>query len=128
MPLMVVQPPKDEAKFAEVGQELYAAVKQAGMAMEPQGFLLSWVGGTRVVVERDDAGAIVGIALVTIGQRWVQNDFTATVLFFAGSEALFDFVIQVASALGARSLYRETGQLTKDAKKSTFEITEYHLQ
>lgn len=128
MPFMVVQPPKDEEQFAEVGKELHAAVKKFGMDMEPQGFLLSWVNGTRAIVERNEAGEIVGIALVTIGQRWVQNDFSATVLFFQGSDALHDFVLQIASALGARSLYEQTNMLTRGQKKSTFEITEFHLQ
>lgn len=128
MPFAVLQPPKDEAQFAELGKEIYQAAKKLGLNMDAEGFLLAWVGGTRVFVERAADGQIVGLGLVALGKRWVQSDFTASALFFSGTDQLMDFILQICHALGATSLFKETGMLTRGQKQSTFEITEYHLQ
>lgn len=127
MPFLVLQPPTDEARLAELGRELVQAATALGAKLDTEPFLLSWLNGTRVIVERDAAGAIVGLGLVTVGKRWVQSDFTATVLFFNGSETLFGFVKQICSALGASSLFYETGMLSSNNELSTYEITKYHL-
>lgn len=130
MPYSVLQPPKDEAAFAALGKEIYEAGKAFGLNLDPEGFLFSWANGTRVLVERDAEGKIVGLVLMALGKRWIQSDFTATVLYYNGSEGLLEFTLQIAHALGATSLYRETGMLTRNhaQKLTTHEVTEHHLQ
>lgn len=127
MPFQVIQPPKDEERFAQAGKEIFAAAKARGLTLDPEGFLMAWVSGTRVVVERDAEGAIIGLGLVTVGKRWLQSDFTATVLFFEGSDELFGFLKQICAALGATALFYETGMLSSTNGLSTYEITKYHL-
>jgi hypothetical protein len=127
MPFHVIQPPNEEARLAEVGKEIVAASLKLGAKLEVEPFLISWLNGTRVVVERNTEKEIVGLALVAVGKRWVQNDFAATVLFFNGSDALFDFIKQICTALGASDLYVESGVLTESSEKSTYEIIRYHL-
>jgi hypothetical protein len=127
MPFLVVQPPTDETRLAELGREIIAAAAALGGKLDTEPFLLSWLNGTRVVVERDAAGAIVGMGLVSVGRRWVQSDFAATLLFFNGSETLFEFIKQICSALGSSALYAETAQLSESPEKSTFEVTRFNL-
>lgn len=119
MPFVVVSPSKDEQVFAKEGRELLEASKRLGFNFDPQGFLSAWVGGTRVAAEKDAEGQIVGMAVFAVGKRWVQNDFTATMLDFNGSEQLLDFVKQLCKVFGATTLFMETRQLTE----TTFEIT-----
>ena len=73
MSFVVVQPPKDETEFAELGKQLVEAGRALGMQLEAEGFLFSWIGGTRVLVEKTETGEIVSMALVTIGKRWTQT-------------------------------------------------------
>jgi hypothetical protein len=127
MPFQVVQPPNEEPRLAEVGKEIVAAARGLGANLEVESFLISWLGGTRVAVERDAAGVIIGLALVAIGKRWVQSDFGASLLFFNGTPALFEFVKQICSALGSSSIFVETAKLSETPEKSTFEITQFHL-
>lgn len=126
MPFFVLQPPKDEAQFAELGKEIYAAAKAFGMTMEAEGFLLAWVGGTRVIVERID-GKIASLALVTIGKRWTYSDFTATVLFYHGSDQMLEFIKQIAAALGASALFHEARELDSTPERTTYEVVKYYL-
>lgn len=108
MPFLAVQPPADESKLAEVGKELYDAAHTLGIQLEIQGFLMAWLNGTRVLIERDADGKIVSMALLACGQRWTHNDFKASLLAIAGNiEPMLEFVKQICSALGATSLFYE---------------------
>lgn len=110
MSLSVIQPPGDEAKFAEVGKELYAAAKALGMNIDVEGFLHAWVSGLRVVIERDDdTKEITGMVLLQGGLQWNQNRHTASVMEIRGRNVdnLVEFTKQVASAMGAQSLFIE---------------------
>lgn len=127
MPFAALQPPKDETAFATLGKEIVGAARGLGIKLDAEGFLLAWIGGTRVIVERDQLGTIVGLALVTIGKRWVQSDFTATVLEIVGSDQLLEFTKQICSAMGATSMFMESRKLSESPEKSTYEITQYHL-
>jgi len=127
MSFHVIQPPTEEARLAEVGKEIVAASLKFGAKLEIEAFLISWLNGTRVIAERNDQAEIVGLTLVSVGKRWVQSDFAATVLFFNGSQELFDFTKQICSALGSSALFMETGLLNQSAEKDTFEITKFHL-
>lgn len=127
MSFQVIQPPAEEARLAKVGKEIVAASLALGAKLEIEAFLISWLNGTRVVVERDIAGAIIGMGLVAVGKRWVQSDFAATVLFFKGTPELLGFVKQICTALGANALFMETDVLTETPEKNTYEITQFHL-
>ena len=125
----VLQPPKDESLFTELGKEIYLAAKGFGLELDIEGFLLAWVNGTRVVVERSGKeNTITGLILVTVGKRWVHNDFTATVLFHHGDQALLEFTKQICSALGATALYVDTGEIEASESFTKYEITKFHLQ
>lgn len=125
MSFSVVQPPKDEAAFAKVGQELVLAAKNLGLNLDTEGFLFSWTSGTRVVVQRDSADAIVSFALVTIGKRWVHSDFTASVLEIRGNrEPTLNFIKTISNALGATSLFIEEETLLEE----TPELRRYVVQ
>lgn len=109
MGFYVIQPPKEEAKLAEVGKEIVQACAKFGRKLDTQGFLFSWIGGTRVVVERDDSSnEITSIAMVATGKRWIADDTTASVLFIEGDRAaMIEFIKTVCNALGASSLFIE---------------------
>lgn len=130
MSFSVIQPPKDEEEFAKVGKELYAAATALGLNLDAEGFLFSWTSGTRVVVERDDSDAIVSFALVTIGQRWIAKDFTASVLALKGNrETTLAFIQTISNALGATSLFiEEEHPLEETPSYRRFAIREIILQ
>lgn len=130
MPFFVIQPPKDEQEYADTGKEIYEASKVLGMDLDPEGFLFSWTAGTRVAVERDGSGKIISMALVTVGRRWIRQDTTATVLEIRGNrEAMFEYVKQIASALGASSLFIEEEQVnTVNPKLKQYTVSEHILQ
>lgn len=108
MSFSVIQPPKDEEAFAKVGKELYEAADKLGLQLDAEGFLFSWTSGTRVIVQRDQADAIVSFALVTVGKRWVFRDFTASVLAIRGNrEPTIEFIKTVCNAMGATSIFIE---------------------
>lgn len=115
MTFSVVQPPKDENQFAEVGKELYEAGKALGINLDAEGFLYAWAQGTRVIVRRDATNTIVGFALVTVGQRWLHSDFTASVLAIRGErEPMVEFIKTICNALGATSIFIEDEGLVED--------------
>lgn len=129
MSFVVVQPPKDETEFAELGKRLVEAGRALGMQLEAEGFLFSWIGGTRVLVEKTEAGEIVSMALVTIGKRWTHNDTTATVLLMEGNrEQMLEFVKQIASALGATELFVQNPLPVQRLKHREYTVIGYELQ
>ena len=114
MGFSVVAPPGDEKKLAEAGQELLVAGAELGFNLEPEGFLYAWVGdgtrpGIRVLVDRNADGKIVGMLLMSCGQRWLHNDFTAHVLAVHGAnrDGLVEYARNIAAALGAVALFVE---------------------
>lgn len=128
MSFNVVQPPKDETEFAELGKQLVEAGRALGMQLEAEGFLFSWIGGTRVLVEKTETGEIVSMALVTIGKRWTHNDTTATVLLMEGNrEPMLEFVKQIASALGATELFVQNPLPVQRLKHREYTVIGYQL-
>ena len=110
MTFSVIAPPGDEQKLRDVGLEIVQAGKRLGFTMNPEGFLMAWVGESmRVLVDRDEKGEIVGILLLACGQRWLHNDFTASVLGVQGrdEEGLIDYAKNIAAAIGAKMFFRE---------------------
>lgn len=108
MTFSVVQPPKEEQKFAETGKELYDAATRLGMNLDVEGFLYAWANSTRVVVQRDKEGVIISMAMVSIGRRWVHADYTASLLAVKGNrEETIEFVKTISNALGATHLFIE---------------------
>lgn len=130
MTFSVVQPPKDEAKFAEVGKELFEASSRLGMTIEVEGFLHAWVAGTRVVVDRDDSGQITTLAMIAVGKRWVDNEHKATVLLWSGDrEKLIAFVRQIGGMMGLSSvLIEEPGSEEVAPGELQYRVTEYLLR
>lgn len=131
MSLSVIQPPADEAKFAEVGKELFAAGQKLGMSLEVEGFLRAWVSGMRVVIERDDnTKQIIGMVLLQGGMQWNKNRHTASVMEIRGQniDNLVEFSKQVASAMGAQSLFIEMeGWVPALVQRVIESLTEYKL-
>ena len=107
MPFRVVQPPTNQEEFAELGKRLYATAQTLGIPLDPEGFLYSWVNGTRVVIE-EVGDEIKGFAMLAAGKRWTHNDTTATALVFESSgdaDGLLEFLKQIAAALGSTELF-----------------------
>lgn len=130
MSFHVIQPPADESAFGKSGVELFEASVKLGLELDAQGFLYAWSSGTRVVVERDEEGTIIGILLMAVGQRWVAKDFTASVMVVVGNrEPLLEYSRNIASALGATSMYveqEETETLANGDVRRT--VIEHKLQ
>lgn len=107
MPFRVVQPPTDQEQFTELGKRLYAAAQALNIPLDPEGFLYSWVNGTRVVIE-EVGDEIKGFAMLAAGKRWTHNDTTATALVLESSgdvDGLLEFLKQIAAALGSTELF-----------------------
>lgn len=108
MKYSVMAPPGDEVLLTEQGIEICKAAKELGLNLDAEGFLMAWVGASiRVIVQRDEQKAIVGVLLMACGKRWLFNDFTATVLEAKGTDVagLVDYAINIAAALGATKMY-----------------------
>lgn len=129
MPFTVIQPPADETKFAEVGRELFEAAGKLGIKLNFEGFLMAWVNGTRALVERAPTGEIVGLALMSVGHRWVPEGFTATILAMEGNvETMLEFAKTIATALGASSLFYEAAEVVDQDSQQLHTIVEMRLQ
>lgn len=125
MSFSVIQPPKDETAFSEVGQEIFKAAARLGLTLDAEGFLFSWTAGTRVIVQRDADNGIVSLALVTVGKRWIFKDFTASVLAIRGNrEPTIEFIKTVCNAMGATSIFIEE----EDPLEETPELRRYVVQ
>lgn len=126
----VMQPPADEVALAETGKEIIAAAIELGMNPDTQGFLLAWINGTRVAVEKDSTGKIIGLALIALGKRWVQNDFTATLLDMRGEnrDGMLEFVKQICAVLGVTSLFHQPDGAVEENGQLVHRVLEFKLQ
>lgn len=125
----VINPPKDENKFAETGKWLVDSAHELGMDIDTEGFLYSWVAGTRVLVEKD-GDKVVGMALMAVGFRWVDSSYKATLLRIAGNEErLMEFARTIAKATGATGLlYEEDDPLEATDEYTRYVIREENLE
>lgn len=132
MPFVAIQPPADEARLAEVGKEIYEAANRMGLDMDIEGFIHAWLTGLRVLAERSAGGAITGLCLMALGKKWTRQDYTASILELRGEDhdAMLEFAKQIASAMGATSLFHETSPPfpTPVDGKITRTVTEFILQ
>jgi hypothetical protein len=129
MPFRVIQPPTDPEQFTEEGKRLYSAAKELGIPLDPEGFLYSWVNGTRVVVE-EIGGEIKGFALLAAGKRWTHNDTTATVLAMESSgdhEGLLEFLKQIATALGGTEMFVQNKAARRVGEENHYTVVGYML-
>lgn len=97
------------ANLVELGKPVWLASQKLGMTLDVPGFLYSWLGGTRVLAEKDEKGEIVTLAFMTVGRKWTVQDHSATLLELRGRNpaGMLEFAKQIAAALGARVLYHE---------------------
>lgn len=127
--MKVINPPKDEQKFAEVGQWLIDGATNLGIELDVEGFLYSWVDGTRVLVE-ETGDKITSMALMRVGTRWVDNTQKATILRRAGDEErILEFAETIAKATGATGMfYEENEPLEKTEEYTRFVVREINLE
>lgn len=129
MSFRVVQPPTNQDEFAALGKRLFAAAQALNLPLDPEGFLYSWVNGTRVVIE-EVGDEIKGFAMLAAGKRWTHNDTTATVLVMesSGDEAgLLEFLKQIASALGSTELFVQNRIAQRVGNENHYTIIGYLL-
>lgn len=126
----VIQPPADEKILAETGKRIISAALDLGMTPDTQGFLMAWINGTRVVIEEDGTGKIVGLALLALGKRWVQNDFTATILGIKGEnfDGMLDFIKQICAVMGVTSLFHQPDGAVEENGQLVHRVLELKLQ
>jgi len=126
----VIQPPADEVALAETGKKIIAAAIELGLKPDTQGFLMAWINGTRIAVEEDSAGKIIGLALIALGKRWVQNDFTATILDLRGEnqKGMLEFVHQICAVLGVTSLFYQPDGAVEENGQLVHRVLEFKLQ
>lgn len=129
MPFRVVQPPTDQEQFTELGKRLYAAAQALNVPLEPEGFLYSWVNGTRVVIE-EVGDEIKGFALMAAGKRWTHGDTTATVLLKASNgdaDGLFEFLKQIAAALGSTEMFVQSDEVKQVGNEKHYTVIGHQL-
>lgn len=129
MPFRVIQPPSDQTQFTEAGKRIYAAAQKLGIPLDAEGFLYSWVNGTRVIVEEQD-GEIKGLALLAMGRRWTHNDTASSVLVMESlgdEEGLLDFIKQIASAFGSHELFVQNRIAQQVGNEKHYTIVGYQL-
>lgn len=129
MPFRVVQPPSNQEEFTELGQRLFAAAQALNIPLEPEGFLYSWVNGSRVVIE-EVGDEIKGFAMLAAGKRWTHNDTTASVLVMESSgdeDGLLDFLKQIAAALGSTELFVQRRIAQRVGNENHYTIVGYLL-
>lgn len=97
------------SQLAEIAKPVASAAERLGITLDVPGFLYAWINGTRVLVEKDAAGQIVGMAFLAVGKKWVSHDDSATLLEMRGGDraGMIEFAKSIAGAVGARYLYLE---------------------
>lgn len=107
--IKVIAPPSTDEGLHFEGKRIVDAAKNLGVALDPEGFLYSWVGGTRVIVVENEAKEITSMALMAVGKRWTDTDAVATILRVDGpeTEMLINFCATLATGLGANYLVYE---------------------
>lgn len=96
-------------RLAEIAKPIVSSAEALGIKLDVPGFLYAWINGTRVLVEKDAEGKIIGMAFVAVGRKWVSHDDSATVLEIKGEnrDGMIEFAKAIAGAVGARYLYME---------------------
>lgn len=125
MTFEVMLPPEDADNLTSDAVEVIQAAIDLGLDVEPEGFLYSWVSGDRLVVQRDSERKIVGIAMFTMGKRWTHSDMKAHVLLLLGDkEALLEYVVNMARALGISGVFYEDSMIDESAEYRDFLVRE----
>lgn len=109
MKIEVMAPPGDEDAVAQMGADIVNGAKAIGLELDYKGFLMAWIGsGVRVIAAKEE-DQIVGLLLLAVGQRWLHNDFSSSVLALhgEGKDALLDFAMNIARAMGADKIFYE---------------------
>ena len=130
MAFEVITAPGDDKTLAAAAREvLEAAVKIGNSPMDIEGFLYSWISGTRVVIERDDTTReIVSLGIFTAGEQWPHVRTVAHILRIDGNEqATFDFIKTLCKAIGVRAIYHETGEQANEDGTITHFVTEFPM-
>lgn len=111
MGFRVITPPKAEEQIANEGKRIIDASHRLGAELDVEGFLLSWLNGTRVVVEEDNDGVIVSVCMFSAGERWNAPGKSAHVLVLEGNiEPTLDFVKTLCQAMGVATLFCQRGK------------------
>lgn len=118
--IKIVQPPQAEAEIPVVGKWLYEGIKDLGIGLDLEGFLIAWTGGsTKMVVETDTENKIIGAALLTIGKKWTDSRESAMILDIKGDrDKLIAYCTNIATAfnmgyLAYEALEHEPGVLSR---------------
>lgn len=118
MAFEIYAPPGDDEALTEKAKDILNAAAKLGEPLDIEGFLYSWVSGTRVAVERDDStGEIVGLGIFTAGKRWTHNDITAHVLRIDGKrQGMLEFIVTLCKAIGATRIFVEEPDILEQAE------------
>lgn len=125
MTFEVLTPPEDANKLTEAAVEVIKAAIDMDQDVEPEGFIFSWVSGSRLIVQRDSDQKIVGIAMFTMGKRWTHSDMKAHVLLLLGDrEALLNYIVNMAKALAVTGVFYEEAVMREDEKSREYLVRE----
>lgn len=106
MTFEVLTPPDDADNLTRSSVEVIKAAIDMGLDVEPEGFIYSWIAGSRLVVKRDAERNIVGIAMFSMGKRWTHSDMKAHVLILLGeTQELLDYIVNMARAIGVSGVF-----------------------
>lgn len=131
MPYEVVQPPKDDEELKVKGYELIKLSADLGRAVDIEGFVQSWLGGVRVIIERDDNNTPTGIVYLALGRRWLFQDTTASILYInvKDTEKTLDFIKTLCNAMGADVLYMQDEEpISETPKEKAYKVREIRLR
>lgn len=125
----VVTPPGTDEELAKIGTEVIDATKELGLNIDVQGFLQSWITGTRVVVHRNAQGVIDTLAIMAVGKRWIHSDVTASMLELRGAETegLMEFCKTLAKFAGAGSMFVEQATVETLTDRRVYTVHEIFL-
>lgn len=125
MTFEVLTPPDDADNLTEAAVEVIKAAIDMDQDIEPEGFIYSWVGGSRLVVKRGADRKIEGIAMFSMGKRWTHSDMKAHILILLGDrQALLDYVVNMAKALGITGVFYEESLISETAEHREFLVRE----
>lgn len=106
MTFEVLTPPDDAENLTQSSVEVIKAAIDLGLDVEPEGFIYSWIAGSRLVVKRDAERNITGIAMFSMGKRWTHSDMKAHVLILLGEkQELLDYIVNMAKAIGVTGVF-----------------------
>lgn len=112
MPFIVVSPPSTDEDLKRVGKKVIDAAFKLGRPLDVEGFLKSWILGTRVIAETDAEDNYIGLAFVAMGDRWLFDDSAVSVMWKnVTDEAGFEqFIRAIGTAFGAKLLFIELNE------------------